>query len=185
MKRLCVFAGSNLGNHPSYELETIELGKEIARQNIELVYGGSINGLMGVLANTVLEYGGKVIGVMPTGLFKTEIVHTKLTELIEVSDMHERKATMSKLSDGYVALPGGYGTFEELFEVVSWSQIGIHTKPIGLLNINEYYNPLIELVEHAVRAGFVKLTHTNVLRSSPHANKLIQQMLDYQKPSLN
>lgn len=184
MKRLCVFVGSNLGNHPSYKSETIELGKQIASENIELVYGGSINGLMGVLANTVLENGGKVIGVMPTGLFNTEIVHTKLTEFIEVKDMHERKAKMSDLSDGYIALPGGYGTFEELFEVVSWSQIGIHEKPIGLLNVNFYYNPLLELVEHAIRAGFVKPTHKNVLLASDHAKQLIQDMNEYQKPFL-
>jgi uncharacterized protein (TIGR00730 family) len=180
VKRICVFAGSNLGTHPMYKRHAQQLGEEIARNGLELVYGGSKVGLMGEVANAVLEHGGKVIGVMPTGLFRGEIVHTGLSQLIEVKDMHERKATMGNLSDAYIALPGGFGTFEELFEVVSWAQIGIHRKPIGLLNVEGYYVPLLDMVDHAVKAGFVQEANKQLLLSADDSRALIQRLREYQ-----
>lgn len=182
MKRICVFAGSNLGANPKYKLHAQKLGEEIARRGLELVYGGSRVGLMGEVANKVLELGGKVIGVMPTGLFRGELVHTGLSQLIEVKDMHERKAMMSELSDAYIALPGGYGTFEELFEVVSWAQLGIHRKPIGLLNIERYYVPLLDMIEHAVKAGFVQDKHKQLLVSAEDARTLLTKLSEYRPP---
>jgi uncharacterized protein (TIGR00730 family) len=182
VKRICVFAGSNLGTHPKYKSHAQQLGEEIARNGYELVYGGSNVGLMGEVANKVLENGGKVIGVMPTALFRGELVHTGLSELIEVKDMHERKATMGNLSDAYIALPGGYGTFEELFEVVSWAQLGIHRKPIGLLNVAGYYAPLLNLIDHAVKAGFVHEKHKELLVSAEDAKTLLKKLSEYQPP---
>jgi uncharacterized protein (TIGR00730 family) len=182
VKRICVFAGSNLGAHPKYKVQAQQLGEEIAKNGLELVYGGSRVGLMGEVANTVLAHGGTVIGVMPTGLFRGELVHTGLSQLIEVKDMHERKATMGDLSDAYIALPGGYGTFEELFEVVSWAQLGIHQKPIGLLNIEGYYTPLLNLIDHAVQQGFVQEKHKELLVSAEDARTLIRLLDEYQRP---
>ncbi len=180
MKKICVFAGSNLGTHPKYKLHAQELGEEIAKNGLELVYGGSRFGLMGEVANKALEHGGNVIGVMPTGLFRGELVHTGLSQLIEVKDMHERKATMGDLSDAYIALPGGYGTFEELFEVVSWAQLGIHQKPIGLLNIEGYYVPLLDMIDHAIKSGFVQEAHKQLLVSAEDSRTLIQKLKEYQ-----
>lgn len=180
MKRICVFAGSNSGIHPKYSLLAQQLGEEIAKNNIELVYGGSKYGLMGEVANKVLACGGTVIGIMPTGLIQKEFAHTELTQFIEVKDMHERKALMGNLSDAYVALPGGYGTFEELFEVISWAQLGIHHKPIGLLNIEGYYLPLLELVDHAIRSGFVQEKQKNLLISASKAKEMIEKLKQYQ-----
>lgn len=184
MKKICVFAGSNLGTNESYKLKTIELGKEFVKGGYELVYGGSRIGLMGELANTILDAGGKVTGVMPRGLFKGEVVHRGLTELIEVKDMHERKAIMGQLSDGFIALPGGFGTFEELFEVLSWAQIGIHQKPIGLFNIEGYYTPLLELVSHSIQAGFVNESNKGLFSASDNAGALIENMENHKAPDL-
>lgn len=128
MKKICVYAGSNLGAQPEFQAHARQLGEEIVKNGFELIYGGSRIGLMGEVADTVLTLGGTVTGVMPKGLFAGEIVHTGLSELIEVEDMHQRKATMNGLADGFIALPGGYGTFEELFEALCWAQIGIHKK---------------------------------------------------------
>jgi uncharacterized protein (TIGR00730 family) len=134
MKRICVYSGSNVGNRPEYKEAAIQLSDVFIKNDLELVYGGSKVGLMGEIADQMLENGAKVTGVMPKGLFPEEIVHNRLSRLIEVQDMHERKKTMADLSDGFIALPGGIGTFEELFEVLSWAQLGIHQKPIGVLN---------------------------------------------------
>lgn len=158
MQSVCVFAGSRPGVNPDYVEKAAHLGEALAMAGIKLVYGGSRNGLMGYAANEVLAHGGKVIGVMPRNLFKQEIIHLELTELIEVNGMHERKAVMGELADGFIALPGGMGTFEELFEVLSWAQIGIHTKPVGLLNVNGYYDPLLKLIQHSVKEGFSPAT---------------------------
>ncbi|WP_138493420.1 TIGR00730 family Rossman fold protein [Paenibacillus pinistramenti] len=154
MRSICVFAGSRPGIAAEYTEAAVSLGRALAVEGIKLVYGGSRNGLMGCAANEALAAGGQVIGVMPTGLFKEEIVHRSLTELFEVDGMHARKAKMGELADGFIALPGGVGTFEELFEVLCWSQIGIHSKPVGLLNVGGYYNPLISFIEHSVKEGF-------------------------------
>lgn len=183
MKRICVFAGSNPGVNPAFEQVAIELGKELVARGLDLVYGGSNMGLMGRVANAVLTGGGKAIGVMPTGLFRGEIVHTGLSELHEVSTMHERKAKMGELSDGFIALPGGYGTFEEIFEVVSWGQIGIHSKPIGLLNVDDYYKPLVELVNQAKAAGFIPANQGELILCDSDPSVLLDKMRDYTPPA--
>lgn len=182
MKRICVFAGSNPGAKPEYSQAAEALGKALLARKLDLVYGGSKLGLMGRVANAVLSGGGSAIGVMPTGLFRGEIVHTELTELYEVTSMHERKAKMNDLADGFIALPGGYGTFEEIFEVVSWGQIGIHAKPIGLLNVEGYYNPVMEMVQHATEAGFIPKTATPLLLCERDPEILLDRMRDYTPP---
>ncbi|SES21699.1 hypothetical protein SAMN04487944_12424 [Gracilibacillus ureilyticus] len=162
MKSIAVYCGSSLGNSEVYKKGAVELGKELAKRNITLIYGGSSVGLMGVIADTVLEAGGEVIGVIPTVLSDKEIAHQKLTQLYTVSTMHERKAKMAELADGFIAMPGGAGTLEELFEIITWGQIGIHNKPIGLLNIHNYYKPLSHLLDHMVTEGFLKEQFRNL-----------------------
>lgn len=179
MKSICVFAGSNLGERPEYQLKAAELGNYMAQEQYRLVYGGSNMGLMGVLANTVLSNGGEVTGIMPKGLFKGEIMHRELTEFIEVEGMHERKATMGKLADGFIALPGGFGTYEELFEVLCWSQIGIHNKPIGILNISGYFDPLLNMINYSVQEGFSNTSNLNLINVSSDPIDLIQCMEHY------
>ncbi len=149
-RRICVFCGSNLGDRPLYRAATEQLASLLVQRGIELVYGGGNIGLMGVLADTALASGGTVIGVIPESLMAREVGHRGLTELRVVSSMHERKALMSDLSDAFIALPGGFGTFEEFCEVVTWSQLGIHEKPCGLLNVAGYYDPLLRLFDNAV-----------------------------------
>lgn len=179
MKSICVFAGSNLGERPEYQRKAAELGNYMAQEQYRLVYGGSNKGLMGVIANTVLECGGEVTGIMPKGLFKGEIVHQQLSELIEVEGMHERKATMGKLADGFIALPGGFGTYEELFEVLCWSQIGIHNKPIGILNISGYFDPLLNMMNYSVQEGFSNTSNLSLINVSSDPIDLIQRMEHY------
>jgi uncharacterized protein (TIGR00730 family) len=184
MQRICVFAGSNPGNNPEYTRLSRSLGQALTEHHFDLVYGGSRLGLMAEVANQVLSNGGHAIGVIPTGLFTGEIVHTGLSELIEVQDMHERKSTMNRLSDGFIALPGGLGTFEELFEVLSWAQLGIHNKPVGVLNVDGYYTPLLRLIDHAVEAGFVQAVHKELLIDAADAMTLLDKMKTYQTPSM-
>jgi uncharacterized protein (TIGR00730 family) len=183
MKRVCVFAGSNPGLHPEYEQKAAELGRLLAENGFELVYGGSRIGLMGRVADNVLSHGGKAIGVMPRNLFRGEIAHTGLTEFHEVGNMHERKALMSELSDAYIALPGGFGTFEELFEAVSWSQLGIHKKPVGILNVLGYYDPLIEMITRAVEAGFMPEAHKGLLIVESEPAALLDRLRGYAPPA--
>lgn len=179
-----MFAGSNLGEREQYKTEAVHLGTAIVENGYELVYGGSCVGLMGEVANRVLELGGKVTGVMPKSLFRGEVVHQHLTQLIEVETMHERKALMSELANAYIALPGGYGTFEELFEVVCWAQIGIHQKPIGLLNVENFYSPLLQMVQHTAREGFMNESNIDLIVSAPKANELISKLQVYEQPEL-
>lgn len=153
--RICVFAGSRSGSKSPYLEAARELGHALARRGIGVVYGGGAMGLMGGVADAVLTGGGEVIGVMPRGLFTTEAAHPGITRLIEVEGMHERKALMAKLANGFIALPGGMGTFEELFEAISWAQLSIHHKPVGLVDVAGYYRPLMSLVGHAIAEGFV------------------------------
>src|SRR5260370_39829315 len=148
MRRICVFAGSNVGVRPEYSEAARALGRELVKRGLGLVYGGASVGLMGVLENTVLAEGGEVIGVMPRGLFRREVPHMGLTEMHEVNSMHERKALMADLADGFIALPGGFGTFDELFEITTWAQIGLHSKPIGVLDVAGSFAPLIALIVH-------------------------------------
>lgn len=183
MKRICVFAGSNPGVNQAYGEAATRLGDELVARDLELVYGGSNMGLMGRVANAVLGGGGKAIGVMPTGLFRREIVHTQLTEFYEVKTMHERKAKMGDLADGFIALPGGYGTFEEIFEVVSWGQIGIHDKPVGLLNVDGFYDPLRTMVQHAIDAGFIHGNQGDLLICESDPARLLDRMRDYTPPA--
>ncbi len=182
MKRICIYSGSNLGSKPEYKENTKLLGKILAENNIELVYGGSRIGLMGEIANEVLNNKGKVIGVMPKGLFSGEMVHNNLTKLIEVKNMHERKQIMADLSDGFIALPGGLGTFEELFEVLSWSQLGIHKKPIGVLNISSFFDPLIHMIKNSCDEGFMRESNLKLISISDSPSELIKLMENYTPP---
>lgn len=159
LRRVCVFCGSKRGSDPVFRDEAAALGEAMARAGVGLVFGGGSVGLMGVVADAVLAAGGEAIGVIPERLAAEEIAHQSLTELRVVKTMHERKALMADLSDAFLALPGGIGTFEELFEVLTWAQLGIHRKPIGLLNVRGYYDPLLALLEHAVEQGFFRGSH--------------------------
>lgn len=179
MRRVCVFAASRSGNDPAYLHAAQKLGEELVKERLELVYGGAQVGLMGAVANTVLKQGGVAIGVMPTRLFDMEVAHQSLTKLYEVDGMHERKAKMGELSDAFIALPGGYGTWEELFEVVCWGQIGIHRKPVGLLNIKGYYEPLFHMIEKAVEAGFIPPAHQQLILCEEDPAVLIRKLRTY------
>ncbi|NFD76742.1 TIGR00730 family Rossman fold protein [Clostridium botulinum] len=182
MKRICVYSGSNLGLRSEYKESAKLLGKILAENKIELVYGGSRIGLMGEISNEVLRNNGKVIGVMPKGLFSGEMVHENLTKLIEVENMHERKQTMAELSDGFIALPGGLGTFEELFEVLSWAQLGIHKKPIGILNISNFFGPLLHMIKNTCTEGFMNESNIKLISVSDTPSELIKQMKNYVPP---
>ncbi|MFD0617072.1 MULTISPECIES: TIGR00730 family Rossman fold protein [Paenibacillus] len=182
MRKICVFAGSNVGTSPEYEQKAEELGQLLASNNIELIYGGSKIGLMGRVADTVLAAGGRAVGVMPRNLFRGEMVHPNLTELHEVDGMHERKALMSELADGYIALPGGLGTYEELFEVLSWSQLGIHKKPVGVLNVNGFYQPMADMLERTVEAGFMQRSNLGLVLVEAEPQDLLRQMVSYTPP---
>jgi uncharacterized protein (TIGR00730 family) len=162
-RRLCVFAGSSVGARPEYAEAARTLAAELARRGVGLVYGGGGIGLMGVLADAMLAAQGEVIGVIPRPLAAREVAHRGLTELLVVESMHERKATMAELSDGFVALPGGLGTFEETLEILTWSQLGIHRKPVGVLNVGAYYDGLLKLLASAVREEFVKREYVGLL----------------------
>ena len=164
MKHICVFTGSNPGVRSIYQEETKKLGEELVKHGWGLVYGGGVVGLMGVIANAVLAAGGEAIGVIPHGLTLREVAHQHLTKLYTVNSMHERKALMSDIADAFVALPGGFGTFDELFEIITWAQLGIHQKPIALFNIAHYFDPLLTLVEHASSEGFIHPTHKQILQ---------------------
>ncbi|APR01430.1 putative lysine decarboxylase family protein [Clostridium botulinum] len=182
MKRICVYSGSNLGLRSEYKESAKLLGKILAENKIELIYGGSRIGLMGEISNEVLRNNGKVMGVMPKGLFSGEMVHENLTKLIEVENMHERKQTMAELSDGFIALPGGLGTFEELFEVLSWAQLGIHKKPIGILNISNFFDPLLHMIKNTCTEGFMNESNIKLISVSDTPSELIKQMKNYVPP---
>lgn len=184
MKRLAVYCGSSLGASEDYKLGAITLGKELAKRQITLVYGGSSIGLMGILANTVLKEGGQVIGVIPRLLEEREISHPSLTKLYVVENMHERKAKMAELADGFVVMPGGAGTLEEFFEVFTWGQIGIHQKPCGLLNIKGYYNPLMHLLDHMVKQEFLQEKFRSMLIVEEGPALLIERFSHYTPPAI-
>jgi uncharacterized protein (TIGR00730 family) len=163
MRRVCVFCGSNSGAAPEYAAAAAELGRLLAERGLGLVYGGSNVGLMGTLADAALEGGGEVTGVIPRSLVEREVAHRGLTELLMVETMHERKARMADLADAFVAMPGGYGTFDELCEILTWAQLGIHSKPVGLLNTLGYWDPFLEFLDHAVAAGFLRPGHRQLV----------------------
>jgi uncharacterized protein (TIGR00730 family) len=179
MRRICVFAGSSLGVRESYAESARALGRALAERGLGLVYGGASVGLMGAAADAALAAGGEVIGVLPRGLFRREVAHPGLTELREVGSMHERKALMADLADGFIALPGGYGTFDELFEIVTWAQIGLHRKPVGLLDVDGYFAPLLALVAHAAREGFVPASHARLLLRAESPAALLDAFAAY------
>ena len=156
MHRICVFCGSSSGSQPEYRACAVELATELTRRRIGLVYGGGNVGLMGAIADAILKAGGEAIGVIPEHLMTREIGHKQLTKLHIVHSMHERKALMADLSDAFIALPGGFGTLEEFFEVLTWSQLGLHTKPCGIVNVLGYYTPLLKMLDHAVDQRFLK-----------------------------
>ena len=184
MKRICVFAGSNSGARGEYVAAAGELGRVLARRRLGLVYGGARVGLMGALADEALSGGGHVIGVMPEALVQKEIAHRGLSELRVVKSMHERKATMADLSDGFVALPGGWGTLEEFFEVLTWGQLGLHRKPCGLLNIHGYFDRLLAFADHCVEEGFVKREHRSMISVADSPNELLDGLAAYKAPEV-
>src|SRR4051794_21847812 len=184
MRRLCVFCGSNSGHAPAYRSLAVQLGQTLARRRIELVYGGGRVGLMGVLADAALDAGGTVVGVIPQALLDREIGHRGLTELRVVGSMHERKALMAELSDGFVALPGGAGTLEELVEMYTWSQLGIHAKPLGVLNVAGYYDGLMAFFDHAVERGFIRPEHRAVLACEAQPEALLERLVTASAPAL-
>lgn len=175
-KRLCVFCGSSHGAGRAYVDAAKRVGAKLASRGIELVYGGGNVGLMGVLADSVLEAGGHVIGVIPEALMAKEVGHRGLTDLRVVKSMHERKALMAELSDGFIALPGGLGTFEEFFEIVTWAQLGLHNKPCALLNVNGFYDPLLHLLDHAIEERFVKPAQRALIVVESDFSGLLERM---------
>ena len=176
MQRICVFCGSSPGGDPAYFDAAQEMGREIAARNLTLVYGGGHVGLMGALADAVLDAGGSVIGVIPHALAVREIAHQRLTRLHVVGSMHERKAMMADLSDAFVALPGGFGTYEEFFEAVTWTQLGVHKKPCGLLNVSGFYDPVIQFLDHAVREQFIRPAHRETVLVDSDPARLLDKL---------
>ena len=183
MKTVCVFCGSARGERGSYAEAARLLGQTLARRGLRVVFGGGQVGLMGVLADAVLDAGGEAVGVMPKALLEKEIGHQSLTGLHVVSTMHERKALMADLSDGFIALPGGYGTFEELLEVLTWAQLSLHEKPCGLLNVEGFYDPLLSLFDHAVGEGFVRGDHRALALTAEGPERLLDLMQSHAPPS--
>lgn len=179
MKRLSVFCASSLGNDTIFQDYAYEVGKTLAKQNIAVVYGGASVGLMGAVADGALENGGEVIGVFPTFMNDKEIAHQELTELIKVETMHERKKIMNDLSDGVMVLPGGFGTLDECFEMLTWGQLGLHQKPMGLLNVNGYFDSLLQFIQHTVDCGLLKESNQKMLLVSDSITDLLQQMKEY------
>lgn len=184
MKHLAVYCGSSYGASPAYQEAAVELGKEMVRRGLTLVYGGSSVGIMGVLADTVIAEGGQTIGVIPQVLVDREISHQGLTELHVVGTMHDRKFKMAELADAFLALPGGPGTMEEFFEAFTWAQIGIHSKPIGMLNVNRYYDPMISLFEHMVREQFMQPQYQSMAIIEPNVSVLLDMMSKYEAPAV-
>jgi uncharacterized protein (TIGR00730 family) len=176
LRRVCVFCGSNAGLHPVYRQTAERLAAELAGRRIELVFGGGRVGLMGAVADAVLAAGGTAIGVIPEALMAREVAHQRLSELRIVASMHERKALMASLSDAFIALPGGFGTFEEFCEVVTWTQLGLHAKPCGLLNVSGFYDPLLALFDRAVAEGFLKAQNREIVVSSDDVAELLDRL---------
>ena len=183
VRRVCVFAGSSVGGDAAYKRVAIALAGALADRGLELVYGGGCIGLMGVLADAMLARGGRVIGVIPETLRAREVGHRGLTELKVVDSMHERKATMAALSDGFIALPGGFGTLEEMFEVLTWAQLGLHAHPCGLLNVAGYFDALLAFIEHARGEAFVRAEHGAMLLVDEDPARLLDRFAAYRAPA--
>jgi len=180
MKRIAVYCGSNKGARAEYAQAAEQLGTQLAQRGIELVYGGGCVGLMGIVADAALKGGGHVIGVIPEKLVIKEVVHEGLPDLRVVKTMHERKALMAELADGFIALPGGYGTYEEFSEVLAWSQLGWHQKPCGLLEVAGFYRSFLEFLDHATREGFIRSRHRELVIVEEDAEKLLRRLEVFQ-----
>ncbi len=185
MKKIAVFCASSTGFDSIYEEQAYLLGKTLAQKEIELIYGGAKVGLMGAVANGVLDNQGKVIGILPHFLKEKEIQHDNLTELILVDTMHERKAMMADLCDGVIALPGSFGTLEELAEALTWAQLGLHKNPVAILNINGFYDEFIAFIQKMVDKGFLKQVYKDVLLIDSDINRLLEKMEKYQAPTIS
>ena len=179
MQRLCVFCGSSAGSPPIYAEATRQMGQALAARDLGLVYGGGHVGLMGILADSVLASGGSVIGVIPQALVDKELAQAGLTELHVVTTMHQRKALMADLADGFMALPGAFGTADELFEILTWAQLGLHAKPIGLLNVAGFFDPLRAWLDHTVREGFLRSAHRRLLLEAEDPERLLDLLEQY------
>lgn len=179
-KSICVFCGSNAGRQELYRTAAQSVGTRLAQSGVQVVFGGGSCGLMGAVADAALEAGGRVVGVIPKGIERREVAHRGLSELHIVRSMHDRKAMMTELSDGFLALPGGLGTLEELFEVLSWAQLGIHEKPVALLNVGGYFDPLLAFLDSAMEEGFVRPEHHALLIHDDDADQLLAKMDAYE-----
>jgi len=184
IKKICVYCGSSPGKNPAYSLAAASLARVLCDRGIGLVYGGAAVGVMGTIANAVLEAGGEAIGVIPKSLAIKEVAHANLTELHVVASMHERKAMMAELADGFIALPGGWGTLEEIFEMLTWAQLGFHDKPCGLLNIDGYYNGLISFLENSFEQKFVNELCRPMLMKAQEPVALLDQFAAYRAPKV-
>ncbi len=184
LRRVCVFCGSSAGTRPEYADAARDMGRALADQDIGLVYGGGSVGLMGVLADAALEAGGEVIGVIPQHMTSREIAHYDLSDLRVVGSMHERKALMYELADGFVALPGGLGTLEELFEILTWCQLGLQVKPSGLLDVDGYFSRLVEFLDHVTAEGFIKEVHRRLVVVEERPDRLLDEMRAFEPPPL-
>ena len=184
MRRVCVFCGSSVGTNPAYQETARTLGRLLAERGIGLVYGGGAVGLMGVIADATLEAGGSVIGVIPQALFDREIGHSGVTDLRIVDSMHTRKAMMADLSDAFIAMPGGVGTFEEFFEAITWTQLGLHRKPCGLLNVAGFYTPLALFIDQAVSEGFIKPIHRTAIIVDSDPARLLESLSTIDLPDV-
>lgn len=184
MNRLCVFTGATAGEDPRYLDAAHAFGELLAKEGIGLVYGGSRMGMMGRIAQSVLDAGGEVIGIIPGALMNRELAHQDVSELRVVSSMHQRKAEMAALSDGFVALPGGLGTLESFCELLTWGQLGLHKKPCGILEVGGYYDPLVRLLDHMVREGFLARSHRQMVLVESEPARLLERLREYQAPSV-
>ncbi len=184
LNRICVFCGSSSGNDIAITEAAEQLGRVFTERGITLVYGAAKIGVMGTIAETMLEEKGEVIGIIPQFLKKKEVVHHGLTQLVTTDNMHERKLKMQELSDGFITLPGGFGTLEELFEIITWLQLGLHSKPIGLLNVNGFYDDLLQLLERMVRNGFLKMENYELLLVDSSIEGLLQKMESFKSPKI-
>lgn len=182
MKRIAVFCGANPGNNPDYVDIARELGQILAAQALGLVYGGGYVGIMGQIANSVLEAGGEVIGVIPHHLMALELAHPDVADMRVVGSMHERKALMAELADGFIAMPGGYGTIEEIFEVLTWAQIGLHNKPCGFLNVNGFYDRLLDFLDHVMVEDFIAEPHRTMIVVETDPAHMLDQFITYRPP---
>lgn len=180
MKKICVYCGSASGILPAYAEAARAMAASLVQQELELVYGGGNVGLMGIIADEVMRLGGRVTGVIPQALMEKEVGHRGLSELHIVANMHERKAMMAQLSDGFIAMPGGMGTLEELFEVLTWAQLGFHDKPVGLLNVQAFYQPLLVFLQHACQQGFLKPAHLDLVIHDAGSQQLLDKMRSFQ-----